>query len=134
MRDLLPSADCHGMPKQATEPDCVQLNWIAVFRIIVAGDPSSTAQGSYRAECSRVGEAGFGRKHDYRGTFISTKGIGLVVPVEVVGIRPNGVIGVLCGLVVGKKTLCIFVETCILGIAKYAREKARHSVICPSRL
>src|SRR5579871_908741 len=110
MRDFLPRTDCHGMPKQATEPHCVQPDWIAIFKIIFTGDPNSTAEGSYRAERSRVGEARLRRKQRYGGAFIGAEGIGLIAPVEMVGILPDGAIGVLRGLVVGKKTFCVFVD------------------------
>src|SRR3990172_3911543 len=129
-RNFLPRADGHGMPKQATEPDGVQPNWVAVFRIVSTGNPRSFRECRHCGKCSGVWEARSRRKHDRGSAFIGAEGIGLIISVEIMRIRPNGVIGVLRRLVVSEETFRFFVEAATWGIVPYAGEKARHSAVC----
>src|SRR5712692_403719 len=127
--DFFPSADGHGMPKQAAEPDRIQRDRVTVPRIIFTGGPRSFAERPHCAERSGVREARRKCKHGHRGAFINTERIGLIPPVEIMGIRANGVIGMLGGLVISEETLGFLVETGGMGIVPYAGEKARHSTI-----
>src|ERR1700682_2735087 len=106
------------MPKQTAQPDRVRPDWATVFRFVFRGDACSPAERSHCSECSGVREARLRRKHGHRGAFIGAKWIGLIAPVEIMGVRANGLIGVLRCLVIGEETLCFLVEIGKLGMVK----------------
>src|SRR5713226_7748082 len=128
--NFLPGADRHGVPEQTAEPSHVEPNSFDTFRPGSPGRSHAFRQRRHCGERADRREGGFSRKRDQRGTFIGAEGIGLIVPIEKMRIRPNGAIAVLSGMEEGVEMLGFFVDAGTFEVGKWAGEKARHSAIC----
>src|ERR1700722_837781 len=134
-RDLLPGANRHGVPKQTTEQQLVKLDFIRMLfflvfylgaGIVLGKRPRAIGKSGNRRKCSCIRKAGIGRQQDGRSAFVDAKRIGLVLPIEVMSARTNGLIGVLGRLVIGKKEGNFFVNQTTLRVIHHSGEKARH--------
>src|SRR5262250_99086 len=125
-RYLFPGADRHRMPKQPAEPSHVELDFLELTSTVGS---CSFCQRCHCGERARHGEAGFGRKRDQRGTLVGAEWIGLIAPIEKMGIRPNRVIAVLCSVVVCKEPFRFFVDAATFEVGQCTEQKARHSAI-----
>jgi hypothetical protein len=117
------------MPKQPTEPSHVELGIFSVFELAFPVGSRSFRQRRHCGKRASPGETRFGRKTGQRGTFILAEGIGLIAPIEKMGIRPNGVVAVLRSLVVCEQAFRFFIDAATFDVGQCAGEKARHSSI-----
>ena len=115
------------MPEQPAEPSHVELDFLELTSPV--GSLSFCCQRCHCGERARHWETGFGRKLDQRGTLVGAEGIGLIAPIEKMGIRPNRVIAVLCSVVVCKEALRFFVDAATLEVGQCTEQKARHAAI-----
>src|ERR1700680_4141830 len=114
------------MPEQPTEPSHVERGFFAI-----SGPASLDRSRSFRqrrncGERAGLREARFGRKRDQGRAFVAAEGIGLVVPIEKMRIRPNGVMAVLGGVMVGEKAFRFFVDATTFEIGPCSEENAPH--------
>jgi hypothetical protein len=117
------------MPEQLTEPSHVVLDFFSVFELTFPVGSRSSRQRLHCGECVGHGETWFGRKSDQRGAFIPAEGTGLISPIEKMGIHPNGLVAVLCSVVVCEQAFRFLIEAATFEVGQCAGEKARHSSI-----
>src|SRR3954447_18906894 len=110
------------MPEQSAEPSPVEPDFFAVFGLASLGGSRSFHQRRHCGKRAGLGESGIGRKHDQRSGLKGAEGIGLIAPIKKMRTRPNGLIAVFGGVVVGEEAFRFFVDAATFDIVTSAGE------------